>query len=112
MRALVFTADGQAQLVTTAPDDTSRLDWLITQVGGFCDAIGGTDWSAYFHEDGKLIGLQLNREATKLALAAGWPPGDYLAGAVVFLGQGPAGEDTDVPARLLALAGVQGDTTT
>jgi hypothetical protein len=75
------------------------LPALQDLVGGYIEGLGApdADWHAYCNEEGKIEGLPINRFATALAHALGWPVGDVLVGTVVFLGVGIAGNEADVP---------------
>jgi len=110
--ALVVSTDGIARAVRM-PDDSpaAPVKWLQDLIGGHFEGIGGTSggepWIAYLAEDGEH--LALNVRATALARHLGWlgHPADYLLGTVVFLGRRGT-EETDVPERVLALAGTAG----
>jgi hypothetical protein len=83
------------------------LESLQGLVGGDIEAIGGTDWTAYLNEEGKLAGLPANPRAGRLADALGWTflPGDFLVGPVVFCGGVDSnGDETPVTERVLTLA--------
>lgn len=54
-------------------------------------------WHAYCDEEGKLKGLQHNSFATIVARGLGWANPDVLFGDVVFLGDGPEGEEDNLP---------------
>lgn len=58
-------------------------------------------WHAYVNEQGKLLDLPVNLLATTLAQMLGWPGGDVLNGTVVFLGDGPEGDETNVPREVI-----------
>ena len=74
-------------------------------LGGYIEAIsaGEGGLSIFANEEGKLIGLPLNRRATLLWHLRLYPyqPGDVLAGDVVLVGPTNARGDTlDVPVAL------------
>jgi hypothetical protein len=107
MKALVITSTG----VTTVEDITPDLDTLQSLVGGYIEA-APTDGSVtvYVNEEGKVTGLPVNPEATRLyyKLAPFMEGHDILVGTVVILGPvDDEGEETEVPASVLALAEVE-----
>jgi hypothetical protein len=109
--ALVIEPDGRARtLRLPAVHAVTKLNELV---GGYITAIAGqfygADWIAYVNEEGHPMGLPPNRIAGALSAALGWRflPGDYLAGAVVFLGRKGVNE-TDVPAAVLRFAETAG----
>jgi hypothetical protein len=75
-------------------------------VGGYIEAIsfGDKPYFCYINEEGKFLGLEENKAATRLWYNSGQIVllGDYIAGDVVFFGQvDEEGNDTDIPASLL-----------
>lgn len=100
VNALIIHPDGSANSGPVVP----TLEALQGIVGGYIEHISGHGgWHAYCDEEGKLTGKLINRAASALAHAHGWPVGDMLVGTVVFLGDGPAGTEADVPVELLGL---------
>ncbi len=99
VNALIVHPDGSVNSGPVVPS----LDVLQGIVGGYIEHISGHGWHAYCDEEGKLTGKPVNLVATRLAHAHGWPVGDVLVGTVVFLGDGPAGTEADVPVELLGL---------
>lgn len=76
-------------------DIEGDLETLSGIVGGPIEFVFVTyGVHAYCHEEGKIEGLEPNIAATRLA---GRFPVDILVGPVVFLGDGPDGEEGDLP---------------
>ncbi|KUM33722.1 DUF3846 domain-containing protein [Arthrobacter sp. EPSL27] len=84
--------------------DTS-LPARQTLVEGNVGAITGPGWHAFLNDEADFIPLPLNARAEVLIREAGVPLEDTVSGTVVFLGHGHDGDDADVPAPLLQLAG-------
>lgn len=108
INALVIQPDGATEVVETA---THFEDFRRLIGGGWLEGVGasiGDDWTGYCDEEGRLKGLPVNEKATALARALGWP-GDFLVGAVVFVGLDHRGEDgaveVDVPQRIIEAVG-------
>lgn len=89
---------------------TNDLDTMRAAVGGgYLEAIVGDGWSAYLDEEGRLKGLQGNRDATRLAASLGFkesPPWDAigLVGPVVFMGPPHDGGETSITDEVITLA--------
>lgn len=105
--ALVIPPHGPARLEQIEPD-VEAIRRLLD--GGWLEGIGGDDgWFGYCDEEGKIKGLPLNRAATNLARALGWPSGDVLCGPVVFVGPPDEdGIDTGITSVVLAYADALG----
>jgi hypothetical protein len=96
---------------------TADLPALQGLVGGGIEVIGPQvgnllGWHAYIHGEGKFEELPENSQASALAVALGWVPfmGDYLVGTVVFVGDGPDGEEADLPLAIVqAIEGFYGE---
>lgn len=104
-RAILVYPDGR---ITVEQRFALSLESLQRAVGGYIEAVTDQSgsWTMYVNEEGKVIGLPVNRSATALATAAGWRgmPGDVLVGPVVFVGPvGEDGEHRSVPAWLADL---------
>lgn len=106
VKALLVKPGETGEVIDVEP----QLAPLQALVGGRLEGItpsehpvsGFGGWHAYCNEEGKMHGLRVNDFATTLAMALGWPVrGDVLCGAVVFLGNGPEGEEADVPRGVL-----------
>ena len=69
-------------------------------VGGYLEPVTGDGWHAYFDEDGRMKGLPVNVRASAFLRHMGWR-GQYVVGDVVFLGDTPEGEETDLPEEIL-----------
>lgn len=105
IRGLYVPVDGVSRVVEYADKDNLRA--LQDAVGGLIEGIRGEGFYAYGNDEGKLIGLPVNRRATRLACAFGWYGcgEDVLVGPVVFFGTGDGeGGDSDVDERLVKLA--------
>lgn len=98
-RALVIEPDGTGE-VREIPTDLVGLQAIVD---GYLQGVTFSGCHLYCDEDGKYSGKQPNPAATTLAHALGWPRGDLLAGTVVFLGNGPAGGEGDLPAEVIEL---------
>lgn len=86
-------------------DVDGSLAGLQEIVGGYIEGVSGRPgWHAYVNEEGKIMGLAVNRQATRIAYELGWPVGDVVAGPAVFLGNGPDGEEGDLPEFALKVA--------
>jgi hypothetical protein len=109
IRVLVISpGSAVARLETIEPE----LEVFNRLVDGWIEGLSLTaDATTYLNTDGKATGLPVNGYAdslVRLLLAEegrSLLPWDSIVGPVVFLGQPDrAGEDTDVPERLLELA--------
>lgn len=105
--ALIVRPDGSAAL-TPLPDHPARAAQAISDaIGGPLEAILGADWCAYVDEHYLDHGSPVNGPGDHLARLLGWRshPGEILCGPVVFLGR-RGHDETDVPDRVLRLAGI------
>jgi hypothetical protein len=102
--ALVVTPDDAFVIRLPAPG-AAMLRALNSAVGGYIEAIGGSDWCCYVNEDGKRLNQVPNPGATYLARDLGFPfhPADGIVGPAVFLGRTGAAE-SDLPEWVLARA--------
>jgi hypothetical protein len=101
MKVLVITTDDTAVAIHVADLD---LEWLQHTVGGYIEIFTGRPgWHGYCNEEGKLLGLPINKLATGFARELGWNDRgvDFIVGDVVFLGNGVDGEEASVPEWLL-----------
>lgn len=101
MKALLVRGDGTREVIETDGD----LNALQALVGGMIEMVYvDAEVHAYCNEEGKILGLPVNEEATALVphMGGGW---DVLCGDVVFLGSTGA-DEADVPARWLDFIGV------
>ncbi len=95
LTVLYVPADGECEFRDIDP----TLATFQALVGGNIEAIRGPGWTAYLHEEGKLLRLPANPVATTLAARLGWSYlyGDFLAGVVVFCGEvDRSGADTSL----------------
>lgn len=78
--------------------------------GGWLEAVSGDDFTAYLDEEGKIKGLPYNPRATALVERLGRPLGsDIICGDVVLFGSpDDEGYDTDIPQRVIDVAGLTG----
>lgn len=91
VKALVVHPDGTKE----HRDIEGDLETLSGIVGGPIEFIFVTyGVHAYCHEEGKFEGLPPNPVATRLCGLEGV---DIVVGSVVFLGDGPEGEEGDLP---------------
>lgn len=106
VQVIVIPVDGPGRLESITPD----LDGFRRLLDdGWLEGIGGDDWRGYCDEEGKLKGLPLNVEATRLARYLGWDNGDVLCGPVVFCGPpDEEGNDTSVPGSVIESARILG----
>ncbi|MDJ0321595.1 hypothetical protein [Pseudarthrobacter sp. PS3-L1] len=74
-------------------------------VGGTFDALSFGDWHVFLNDEADVIPLPANMRAEILLREMGLVCNRAVAGTAVFIGHGRDGQDTDVPARLLTLAG-------
>lgn len=89
--ALIVYPDGKFEHKSIIGD----LETLQGIVGGPIEFIFVTEGvHAYCHEEGKYEGLPANPLATRMSGLAGV---DVVVGTVVFLGDGPDGEEGDLP---------------
>lgn len=108
----------QLTVLLTSPNERAQVVTLEVTLkalqqaigGGYLEAIGGPTWSAYLDEEGRLKGLPVNHDGTRLAQALGFsegPPWDDigLVGPVLFMG--PAddeGDETSVTDEVIGTA--------
>ena len=102
MKALIITTNGGGEIVELTKDFPGRLTELQRIVGGHIES-APTDGSVtiYVNEEGKLMDLPVNFEATfSWWEVAPWMRGaDVLCGNVVIVGPPDHfGDDTDLPA--------------
>jgi hypothetical protein len=87
---------------TMTPVDAGSLKALQDLVGGYVESVRFLDARALMNEEGKELGLQANPLATSLARSAGAIfPDDSICGPMVLIGVDAAGENIDVPKRLV-----------
>lgn len=95
-KALIVKPDGSKEYV----DQEMTYEFLKETVGGWIEFVFVTEGvHLYCNEEGKLLGLPVNIEATRLAGRLGV---DLLCGTVIFLGDRPDdGEEHDLPPEWL-----------
>lgn len=92
--ALIFTDDDDLLVVSIEP----TLENLQGAVGGFIESVSnGPGWTMYVNEDGVALGLDVNTNATKVAVGLGWLGGRILGPAVLLGGPDEDGNDTSIP---------------
>lgn len=98
VKGVIVRPDGSKEYV----DHEMDLDYLKGVVGGWIEYVFVTNGvHAYCNEEGKLEGLPVNIEATRLAGRLGV---DLLCGTVIFLGDKPDdGEEHDLPPEWMGL---------
>lgn len=108
----------QLTVLLTSPDEPARVVTLEDTLealkgaigGGYLEAIGRPGWSAYLDEEGRLKGLPVNTDGTRLAQALGFregPPWDDigLVGPVLFIGPADRnGNETSVTDEVIGTA--------
>lgn len=83
MATLIRSSGERLDLIPA--NDLFECEELQRAVGGYIDMLTLPDSSVLvFNDDGKLIGLPYNEEATRLARLAGIMPSDYVVGDVVL----------------------------
>lgn len=111
MRALLIPVEGDCRVVDLPAE--GGLDQMQTLVGGYVEAVavpefvpGSDRATAYVNEEGKILGLPINRRATDFMVpGAGMLFGDYVAGPFLLCGFDPAtGAHADLPAEVEARA--------
>ena len=91
-KALIVRPTGEKEHVDIEANDLAVLNVIV---GGYIEYVYVTDGvHAYCNEEGKLQGLPVNIEATRLAGRLGV---DILCGTVVFLGEYADGYEGDLP---------------
>lgn len=102
VNAIVFTADGNAEVLYLDP----HWEALRDRIGGWLEGLSPVDvgaqfgpWRGYCDEEGKVKGLPVNHAATHLLGEMGWygAGADVLVGTVVLIGEGKGREAADVP---------------
>jgi hypothetical protein len=87
------------QVYTT--DIAQNLPSLQKLVGGYIEAVILRGATLYLNEEGKILGLPLNEQATFFARTMGWLALDVLCGTVVVCGPpDDKGENTSLPATV------------
>lgn len=104
INAIVVDVEGDVEQIEIAHDDTLRT--LQGHVDGLIEAVDSADGSVTFwvNEEGKLIGLPINRAATLMwwTLNPAMKGLDALCGTVVITGGPDAeGDTTSVPAFIV-----------
>ena len=95
VRAIIIHPDATVEV---QPRYECSLRNLTGTVGGYLEAIGFNGWHAYVNEDGIAMRLQQNPLAASVASLLGWRSFEAtLRGTAIFLGDGPDGEEADVP---------------
>ena len=102
--ALIIRPDGTTYIQETATDLAS----LQRLVGGYIEAVhlDSIDSHAYVNEEGKFRGLRFNPAATAFldAVTPGSAPHGRIRGTMVVLGNGPDGDEADLPvSRVVAV---------
>lgn len=102
MKALLVKPDGTAELINSEWD-YSEINKII---GGWIEAVyfGDKPYFAYIHEEGKILGMPENCNATNLWYDSGQRVliGDFLAGNVLFFGLVDSdGNNTEVPEQAI-----------
>lgn len=97
MRGIVIEPNGSSRFVNVI-----TLADMQDEVGGDIQllSIPSRRLTMYCNELGKWLGFEANDKATALCeiLNVGLAPGDYIAGAVLVLGEvDELGNDTDIP---------------
>ena len=103
IQGLYVPTEGDAR-VEEFPEGSGNLKRLQTLVEGTIEGISGSGFYAYGNDEAKLIGMEINRPATRLACTHGWIAcgHDLLAGPIVFFGTGDGqGNDTSVSQQLV-----------
>lgn len=65
--AVIYRTNGKREQVLPENGTDFKLEQLQKIVGGYIDILGiGSDELMVFNDEGKLMGLPINREATKI----------------------------------------------
>lgn len=92
---LIVWPDGRKSYQRLPDSEAGEYEALSSIVGGYIEYVYVTDGvHAYCNEEGKLQGLPVNLEATRLAGRLGV---DLLVGTVIFLGDDGEGNEADLP---------------
>ena len=108
----------QLTVLLTSPDEQARVVTLEAELktlqraigGGYLEVIGGQTWSAYLDEEGRLKGLAVNADGTRLAHELGFREARHgmasgLVGPVLFMGPvDDKGDETSVTDQVIATA--------
>lgn len=100
IRVLLIPTDADPEIREIVPS----LEVLKSLVGGWLENVTLTpDAHMYVNDEGKILGLPINKVATLLVryFRTGWP--DVIAGPAVVLGTVPDGEEGPCPQEILAL---------
>ena len=90
--ATVFEVDGSRRDVHPVTPPAFTLEELQGFVGGPLELVTTYDTNLFFiNEEGKLLGLPYNEQATHY-LADRLQPGDYIVGPAVLMSEQEAGE--------------------
>jgi hypothetical protein len=98
--ATIYRTDLSEESLSLPTDAAARLRAIQDAVGGDIEAVGvrrGTQ-VMYINEEGKILGLPLNRAATVLARDA-IPAGDYIVGDVVVFTEAETRVDLGIDAE-------------
>jgi hypothetical protein len=92
IKALVVPTEGEPEV----RDVDASLSGLQSFVGGHIESTVTRDERVhgYINEEGKMLGLPYNHNATTLCRLF---PEDYIAGPAVFMGSTDDGDEADVP---------------
>jgi len=102
MLAMIMPANGPASVC----EIDGTLASLQKLVGGYIEAVKLTPCVVgYVNEDGKAMGLPLNKMATWTCrrLCVGLADDDYIAGPMVILGHDENGDEASIPVEFVAL---------
>lgn len=110
-RVVLIPADASLPItVEEISEEVSGLDGMQTLVGGPIESIPfpeRDDVVPYFNEEGKMVGLPVNRRGTAM-LKVSMFPSDVIAGNVVLTGiNWSTGETVSVPQDMEALAEIR-----
>lgn len=82
--ALIYKANGEREEVSPDNGKDFKLEQLQKIVGGYIDMLGiGGDEIMVFNDEGKLMELPLNKEATKL-FQKEFQTDDFIVGDVLI----------------------------
>lgn len=81
--AVIYKANGERETVFPDNGKDFKLEQLQKIVGGYIDMLGvGGDEIMVFNDEGKLMGLPFNREATEIYQKA-FQTDDFIVGDVL-----------------------------